>query len=99
MDRDARRAHYIVTRYASFPVVVVVRGPFGVYTYDGKNGEYRCLRYDIVYIDEADSHYGSDEGSPVSSASCKILTTAETEARGVERRKLASVNDYTSVRA
>jgi len=66
-----------VTRYASF--LVAVRSPFGVYERDdGKSGEYRCLQYAIVYIDEADSRYSS---LPVSSTSCKILTIAETGAR------------------
>lgn len=54
----------------------------------GKTAEYRCLRYAIVHIDEADSRYGSDDGSPVSSASCKILTTAETETRGRRAEKV-----------
>jgi len=66
-----------VTRYASF--LVAVRSPFGVYVErdDGKSGEYRCLQYAIVYIEEADSRYSS---LPVSSTSCKILTTeARTE--------------------
>lgn len=92
MDRDARWAHYSVTRYASYLAVVAVRSPFGgVHTYEERWEKQRVplpsIR-DRVYIDEVDSRYGSGYSLPVSSASCKILTTVEIEARSVGTEKV-----------
>lgn len=55
----------------------------------GKAASTVALRYAIVHIDVANSRYGSDD-SLVSSASCKILTSAETETRSVEQRESSS---------